>query len=346
MRIVCQFALAALLGCASMAGQTTGYTQTNLVSDLAGVATSTDSRLVNPWGLSRPSAASAAEAHWWAADQTTGVTTLYDANGNIVPLAVTIPPAAGTGTGSPTGTVFYNKNFVFVTLDGTISQWFAGQAPANPGTGCYKCHVSSATIKVNHSSLGAVYTGLTVANNAGVEMYYAANSTGGVEAYDTSYNPVPLNTGAFVDPKIPASYKPFGIQSVGSKIYVTFSQSYPQPGGFVDAFDPTGKLLLRLQQGSFNEPWGIAKAPSNFGTLSSMLLVGNVGSGWIAAFNPSTGKFAGFLSDSTGAPITNVGLWAIYFGAGNTDSGPTNVLYFNAGIQGYQHGLFGAITAN
>lgn len=336
---------AALLVCGCAAAQTTGYTQTNLDSDIAGLAVGTDSRLVNPWGLSRPAEATAVEAHWWAADQATGVSTLYDADGTVVPLAITIPPAA-TGTGSPTGTAFYNKNFVFVTLDGTISQWFAGEKPAVPGTGCFKCHVSSATIKVNHASLGASYTGLTVANNGGVPMYYVANSTGGVEAYDTSYNPVPLSAGAFVDPKLPASYKPFGIQSVGSRIYVTFSQPFPAPGGFVDAFDPTGKLLLRLQPGSFNEPWGIARAPSNFGALGNLILVGNVGSGWIAAFNPRNGRFVGFVNDSTGNPITNTGLWSIYFGAGNTDSGPTNVLYFNAGIQGYQHGLFGAIAAN
>jgi uncharacterized protein (TIGR03118 family) len=319
------------------------YTQTNLVSDM------TESQLVNPWGLSRPSLPGAAEAHWWAADQHTGVSTLYDANGNIVPLTVTIPPASGTGPGSPSGTVFFQKNFVFATLDGTVSQWFAGSSPSNPGTQCAKCHTTSAIIMVNHSATGAVYSGITVANNGGVPMYYLANSapSGSVEAYDTSYNPVTLAPGAFVDSTLPAGSRPFGIQSVGGRIYVTFLPAGSTAGGWVDAFDPTGKLLLRLQNGSwFNEPWGIAHAPSNFGLFSNALLVGNTGSGSIAAFNPSTGKFVGFLKNSTGTVITNPGLWAIYFGAGNTDSGPTNTLYFNAGIQNYLHGLFGSITAN
>lgn len=115
----------------------------------------------------------------------------------------------------------------------------------------------------------------------------------------------------------------------------------------MDAFDPAGKLLLRLQTGAwFNEPWGIAHAPSGFGLFSNALLVGNTGSGEIAAFNALTGKFLGVLEDSTGAAIINPGLWAIYFGSGNTDSGPTNTLYFNAGIEHYAHGLFGSITAN
>ena len=339
-----------LLVCLSAGGQdaaTNSYTQTNLVSDVPGMALSTDPSLVNPWGLSRPSQPTAGEAHWWAADQATGLTTLYDANGSVVPLVVTIPPASGAGAGSPTGTVFYNKNFVFVTLDGTISQWFAGTTPSQPGPGCARCHVTTATIKMNNAGAGAVYTGITVANNGGVPTYYAANSTGGVEAYTTSYNPVALPAGAFVDSNIPTSYKPFGIQSVGSKIYVTFSRPFPSPGGYVDVFDTTGTLLLSLQHGNwFNEPWGIAKAPSNFGAFSNTVLVGNVGNGAIAAFNPNTGKFLGFLKNSSGAVIVNSGLWALSFGTGNADTGPTNVLYFNAGIQGYQHGLFGAIAAN
>jgi uncharacterized protein (TIGR03118 family) len=324
---------------------TNSYTQTNLTSDVSGVAPTTEPLLQNPWGLSRPTGATAKEAHWWAADQRTGVSTLYNADGSFVPLTITIPPASGSGTGSPTGTVFFNKYFLFATLDGTIQQWFAGSKPSPAGTGCYQCHTNKAVIMVNHASAGAVYTGITAAKNGTVEMYYAANSNGGVEVYDTSYNPVTLAAGAFVDPKIPAGYTPLGIQSVGSRIYVTF-YSATLGGGFVDAFSPAGKLQLRLQHGWFDEPWGIAKAPSNFGFFSNMLLVGNTASGWIGAYDPTTGAFKGFLNDSTGSTITNLGLWAIFFGAGNTDSGPTNTLYFAAGIQGYAHGLFGAITAN
>jgi len=316
------------------------YTQTNLVSD------QTEPLLVNPWGLSRPSSPNAGEAHWWAADQKTGVSTLYNADGTFIPLTITIPPASGTGTGSPSGTVFSNKNFVFATLDGTISQWFAGTTPTKPGTGCFKCHTNTAVVMVNHSSTHASYTGITVANNGGVPTYYAANSNGGVEAYDASYNPVALAPGAFTDPKIPAGYTPFGVQSVGKRIYVTFFSIAQGVGGYVDAFDTTGKLLLRLQQGWFDEPWGIAQAPANFGAFSGMLLVGNTGSGWIGAYSPSTGKFQGFLNDASGNAITNSGLWAISFGTGNVDAGPTNTLYFNAGIGNYAHGLFGAITAN
>jgi uncharacterized protein (TIGR03118 family) len=334
--------VAALLWCAGAWAQdtaTNSYTLTNLITN------QTDSHLVNPWGLSRPSSASATENEWWTSDQATGLSTLYDANGAAVSLVVTIPPASGTGTGSPTGTVFNANNFLFATLDGTISNWNANTKPAKSGTSCAQCHVTSATIMVNHSAAGAVYTGLAVAKNAtsGAATYYAANNNGGVEAYDTSFNPVTLS-GAFVDPNIPPAYKPFGIQAVGAKIYVTFYNG--SSGGYVDAFDTNGNLLLSLAQGEFSEPWGIAQAPAGFGAFSQTLLVGNTHSGLIAAFNPSTGALVGILKNSSGQRITIPGLWGIEFGDGNTESGPTTTLYFNGGGNNNTTGVFGAIAAN
>ncbi len=335
------------------------YTVTNLSSDIPGMAATTDSNLVNPWGLSRPASSSLKENEWWAADQVTGVSTLYDANGAVVPLTVTIPSANGTSTGSPTGTVYASLNFVFVTLDGTISQWVSGTAPngntsvpknfvhpVKPET-CTGCHVTNAVLKVNHSSLGASYTGVTVASNAGAQTFYVANSNGGIEAYDSNFNPVTLAAGAFTDINIPAGYTPQGIQAVGQRIYVTYNPQDPATGGYVDAFSPAGALLLTLQTNApYNQPWGIAQAPSNFGAFSSTLLVGNNGSsGTILAFNPKTGKYVGTLKNSSGQSISIPGLWGLSFGDGNTESGPTSTLYFNAGIDNSTHGLFGAIAS-
>src|ERR1700722_13966214 len=301
---------------------TNSYLQTNLVSDIAGKAPNTDAHLANPWGLSRT-----ASSYWWAADEGSGVSTLYDGSGNIQTLVVTVPPASGTGKGTPTGTVAIGSAFVFVTLDGTISEWTSG---------------NHAVIKVNNSTAGASYTGCTLASNGGVTTLYVANTggVGGVEAYTTAFSPVTLMPGAFVDPNVPAGYKPYGIQSAGGKIWVTFTDGTGAGNGYVDAFDPTGKLLLSLAHGTFmNQPWGIALAPANFGAFSKLLLVGNTGSGMIGAFNPTTGAFEGFLKNSAGKAITNSGLWAIYFGGGGL-SGPTTTLYFTAGIDNQMKGLF------
>src|SRR2546423_4149718 len=85
----------------SAVGLAQHYQQTNLVSDVPGLAQVTDSNLVNSWGLIRGPG-----TPWWVADNGTGVSTLYDGAGNIVPLVVTIPHASGTATGNPTGIVF------------------------------------------------------------------------------------------------------------------------------------------------------------------------------------------------------------------------------------------------
>jgi uncharacterized protein (TIGR03118 family) len=318
-----------LLSMAASAQDTTtnSYSQTNLVSDLSTEAPVTDAHLKNPWGLSRT-----ASSFWWAADNNTGVSTLYDGTGAPQTLVVTIPPATGTGKGSPTGTVAVGSKFVFVTLDGTISEWSSGK---------------KAVIKVNNSANNASYTGVTVAKNNGVETLYVANRSGSVETYNaTTFAPITLAAGAFTDSTIKAGYTPYGIQVVGAKIYVTFSNPKTGAGGYVDSFTTAGTLSVRLQQGRFDQPWGIAQAPASWGKFPHALLVGNVGSGWIGAYNATTGNFEGFLQNSSAQDITISGLWAIYFGGGGADNGPTTTLYFAAGINNYADGLFGTITPN
>jgi uncharacterized protein (TIGR03118 family) len=350
MKIVCA-AIVLLALCLAAGAQINSYTVTPIVDNTQ------DPFLINPWGLSRPVSSSLGENEWWAADNATGYSTLYYANKSgpqsLAPLVIAIPSASGIGHGLPTGTAYNaalgpgpgKENFTFATLDGTISNWNAGQRPSPGGTGCYACHVNSATIMVNHSSAQAAYTGLTLTTNTTTHAptYYAANNQGGVEAYDAaSFIPVPLS-GNFSDPKIPAAYKPFGVQAFGSVIVVTFYNGIS--GGYVDAFDTNGNRKGRLAQGSFSEPWGVALAPANFGAFSNMVLVGNTNSGWIAAFDPKTGAFKGFLKDAGGNLIAIPGLWAISFGNGNPESGPTNTLYYNGGGR-YTTGVFGAITAN
>jgi uncharacterized protein (TIGR03118 family) len=331
--------------------QTNSYTVTPIVNNTQ------DSYLINPWGLSRLSNSGLNDNEWWVSDNGTGYTTLYYANKSgsqsLAPLVITIPTANGTGIGSPTGTAYNSgtgpgpgpNNFTFATEDGTISNWNAGQKPLS-GSSCSGCHVTTTTIMVNNSSKGASYFGLTLATNATSKKpaYYASNFNGGVEAYDATTFALLTLSGKFTDPSIPAGYKPYGIQTVGSKIWVTFFNG--ASGGYVDAFDTNGNLKLRLARGSFSAPWGIVQAPASFGAFSNMLLVGNASSGEIGAYSPTTGAFQGFLEDSTGAPIVIPGIWGISFGNGNKDSGPTTTLYYNAGGDQYNIGTFGAITAN
>lgn len=348
----CALAMAIFSFAVCGAGAQNAYTVTPIVNNTQ------DPFLINPWGLSRPAKSTSSDNYWWASDNATGFTTLYfaDKSGaqSLAGLVISVPSATGAGKGTPTGTA-YNAavgpgpgadNFAFATLDGTISNWNAGARPNPIGTGCYKCHVTTTTVFVNNSSKGASYTGLAQATNATTKAptYYAANHKGSVEAYDgATFAPVTLS-GKFHDPSIPSAYKAYGIQSIGSKIWVTYFNG--ASGGYVDAFDTNGNLKQRLATGSFDEPWGIAMAPATFGAFSNMLLVANTTSGMIAAYSSTTGTFQGFLEDSTGAAIVIPGIWAISFGDGGKVNGPTTTLYYSAGGNIYNTGVFGAITAN
>ena len=328
------------------------YIQTNLVSDVPGLAQITDPNLVNSWGIAHPPT-----GPWWVADNGMGVSTLYNGTGVPFPagnpLIVTIPPpAGGTDPSTPTGIVFSGgldfevapgktATFIFVTEDGTISAWNRTVDPNN------------ATLKVDNSP-GAVYKGATIAKKGNANVLYVANFSGGtVDVFDTDFNQIDLSAGAFTDKSIPAGFAPFNVQNIEGRIFVTFAQQDAQkhdnldgPGvGFVDVFDPGGNLLMRLKNGNWMDaPWGITLAPSNFGRFSEHLLVGNFGSGQIAAFDPEEGNFQGLLRSTDGKPITIDGLWGLGFGNG-ANAGPVNTLFFAAGINDEQHGLFGAITS-
>ena len=56
------------------------FVQTNLVSDISGLAMATDPNLVNPWGVSFNATTG---SPFWISDQATGLWTLYVSAGNI-----------------------------------------------------------------------------------------------------------------------------------------------------------------------------------------------------------------------------------------------------------------------
>jgi uncharacterized protein (TIGR03118 family) len=184
---------------------------------------------------------------------------------------------------------------------------------------------------------------------------------GRVEVYDSAFKRVHLGDGdhdgdddQFQDERIPHSFAPFGIQNVGGDLYVTYAKRDPVTNddvkgaglGYVDVFSPSGRLLQRLEHGPWlNAPWAVALAPGDFGAFSHNLLVGQFGSGEIAAYDVVTGKFLGKMLDSvSGMTLAINGLWGLSFGNG-AGSGPLNSLFFSAGIDDEAHGLFGNLTA-
>lgn len=315
------------------------YTQTNLVSDVPGVAAITDPNLKNPWGVSF-----SRTSPFWISDQATGFTTLYDGAGNIASLVVSIP-AIGVPSG-PTGQVFNGTSsfnlpngmpaaFLFDTLDGQLLGW-----NGNPLTTA----VNVATTP------GAIYTGLANGSVGSANYLYAADNTGHIDVFDTNFTNVTGTTfaGKFVDPNALTGFNPFNIQNINGNLYVTYakvnSMGVGQPGGFVDEFDSSGDLLKRIAtSGALNAPWGITLAPSKFGSLGGDLLIGQFGNGQILAYDPVSNAFLGTLNGKGGTPIDNPFLWALEFRTGGTHVN-LDGLYFTAGYNNQADGLFGVIA--
>ncbi len=328
------------------------YKQTNLVSDGAVPAGLTDPQLKNPWGI-----AAFPGGPFWIADNGTGLSTLYDGTGNPQPpqhpLVVTIPPPKGSpGTmAAPTGIV-WNPNgqqflvqpqlaalFIFATEDGTISAW-------NPTVSLQKAQLEADNSQVG---AGAVYKGLALANNSGGVFLYATNFRAGtIDVFNSKFQQVKLS-GSFTDPHLPPGYAPFGIALLDGNLFVTYAlqdsakhDDQKGPGhGFVDVFDTDGNLITRFaSRGPLNSPWGMARAPLNFGPASGMFLIGNFGDGAINVFD-SRGNFRGQLRDPYRHTIHINGLWSIAFGI--AASATPNTLYFTAGINDEADGLFGSL---
>jgi uncharacterized protein (TIGR03118 family) len=318
-----------MLLCSSASAQ---YAATNLVSNLAKKATHQDTLLQNAWGI-----AYAPGGAFWVSDEADGWSTLYDGSGNKQSLEVEVPTANGTGSGSPTGLVYNGSNefaidgwvseFIFATLDGSIQGW----SSFNP----------SSTL-VAATSSGAMYTGLAITSHASGNSLFAADAANNkVDIYDGTFQ----LTGSFTDSTIPAGFAPFGIQDISGQVYVTYAATDGGTGGYVDIFTESGTFVQRLiSKTHLNQPWGLAVAPSNWGTLSGTLLIGNnVAAGEINGFNLSTGKFVGTVKTSAGKVIHVNGLWGLEFGGGSMLNGNTNQLFFTAGpkcVDGY----FGVIN--
>jgi uncharacterized protein (TIGR03118 family) len=321
-----------ILGVASAAAARApnAYTRVNLVSDQPGHAQVTDPNLVNAWGL-----AAGPSTPLWVADNGKDVATVYagavaGSAPMIAPLVVTIPGGKPTGQVFNASTAFGGARFIFSSEAGRITAWSSG-----------------ASAQTKAKIRGAIYKGLAI---AGRRLYATDFHHGRVDVFDSNFNRV-AHPG-FRDRQIPAGYAPFGIQKLGTRIYVTYAKQDADreddasgPGrGFVDVYSQSGHLRRRLvKRGKLNSPWGLVVAPRGFGAFSRNLLVGNFGDGAINAYS-RTGAFRGRLRASSGRPIAIPGLWGLQFGNGTF--GDRHALVFSAGPAEESHGLLGVITAS
>ena len=333
------------------------YKQTILVSATQAEGKNPlDPDLKNPWGIARGTG-----SPWWVSDNATGVSTLYDGLGAKQGLRVTIPATLPATVGSPTGIVFNGSNdfavttgnpgvFIFVSIDGTISAW-------NPSVDLHNA------IQKVPGSTKSVLTGATIAQIGNKRYLYVADlEAGQITVYDTNFKAVEFSEEAFHADDVPTGFAPFNIQNIGGNLYVAYAKqdkaktfvTFGAGLGLVNVFSPEGRFLMQLQHGTwFNAPWGLTLAPSDFGTFSHKVIVGEFGNGHLSAFDAVTGEFEGELKDQNNAVISIGGpgaLWALAFGDGTPTSDPdplnqpANVLYFTAGPNFPNGGLFGTLT--
>jgi uncharacterized protein (TIGR03118 family) len=331
------------------------YVQTDLVSDIPGLAAITDPELHNPWGISHN-----ATSPFWVSNQGTSTTTLYrvTASNDVMKAApagtngnIAIPPG-GIGAVGPTGQVANTNtssfpvgnggngtsaNFIFANLNGTISAWNAG-----------------ATALPQVTTPGALYTGLAI-NQAQTQLYVANSAgTGSINVFNSSFAPVSLGAGSFATPAAISTLGlvPFNVQDINGSVYVTYApagrtaqQNAVMGAGAVAIFNESGTLQRTMVGGPLAAPWGVALAPTGFGQFSGDLLVGNFSfiNSEINAFDPVSGIFEGTIPIDVGSGNMSGGLWALAFGIGGNNGSP-NTLYFTDGINGETDGLFGAIT--
>lgn len=324
----------------------TRFAVTNLVSDGSVPALSTDANLVNPWGL-----AASPTGPFWVSNNGTGTSTLYNTSGAKLGLTVSLPEPA-----NPTGIVFNGQAgqfnitaggktgssvFLFATEGGMIDGW----APSVAATQAVRAFNGSSM------GLGAVYKGLATATHGGNAYLYATDFRNGlIEQFDGSFNLVR----SFTDPSVLAGYAPFGAQVINNQLFVTYALQDGDKeddvagagNGYVDIFDLDGAFVRRLvdQDGQLNSPWGMAIAPSSFGSFAGDLLVGNFGDGTISGFDLATGTFDGRLLDTSGNPLVLGNLWGLLRGNGG-NGGDADKIYFTAAVENEAHGLFGSIAA-
>jgi uncharacterized protein (TIGR03118 family) len=330
------------------------YAATSLVEDLAGgTALVIDPQLTNPWGL-----ALGATSPMWVANNHSETSTLYNGNGVITPIVAHFAATAGV-TFDPTGIVANTStdfvigngttsaaaNFIFDGEGGSIAGWAGAVDTAN-------------AITVFTATDGAVYKGLAIANNGTGNFLYAADfKNGKIDVFNATYTEQPAANFAFSDASLPAGYGPFGIQALTTgtttRIYVAYAKhdtSNPAeeaPGaglGIVNVFDTNGVFVKRLvaENGKLNAPWGLTLAPSDFGTLSKALIVGNFGDGKIHGYDVDSGRYIGELNDGTGAAFAVPGLWGLTFG-NDAANQPHATLFFAAGTNDEVNGRYGRI---
>jgi uncharacterized protein (TIGR03118 family) len=253
--------------------------------------------------------------------------------------------------------------FVFVTEDGCINAWSSNTAVA----------MSASPVIINYSKtaphlpsrVNCVFTGAALTNNAftsdafakagGNHLFAADIRNGIIRVFDSKWTDV-TERYHFQAPTTVGHLSPFNVLDLSGHLFVAYAEFDPDSDegqeqvvgaglGHVVEYNEDGTLVRDFNSpGVLNVPWGMAIAPANFGAFSNDLLVANFGDGTISAFDLRSGDFVGYLRDPDTKIISIDGIWGLTFGNGYS-LGDAGALYFTAGPNNEEDGLFGRLNA-
>src|SRR5262249_8636114 len=155
-------------------------------------------------------------------DNATGVSTVYDGNGNLL-LTVTIPGGANTGiTFNPSATDFQipcgappppptPATFLWATENGIIAAWR------------FACGSTAVTIPSTAIPNG-VYKCIAIAGNGDQDFRLSVADLFNekIQVFDSNFMPTTV-PGGFVDPNLPPGFAPFNILNLEGNLYVAYA---------------------------------------------------------------------------------------------------------------------------
>jgi uncharacterized protein (TIGR03118 family) len=255
-----------------------------------------------------------------------------------------------------------SAKFVFVTEDGCINAWSANTVVSMKTAPVIIDYSKTAKWMPYHAN--CVFTGVALTNNAadseaygkagGNHLFAADIRNNAIQVFDNQWKDV-TSSFHFQTPESVGGLHPFNIVDLDGHLFVAYAEFDPNSDegqeqfagaghGHVVEYNEDGTLVKDFfaGHGVLNLPWGMAIAPATFGAFANHLLVANFGDGTISAFDLATGDFAGYLRDADTKIISIDGIWGLAFGNGHS-LGDANALYFTAGPNNEQDGIFGRL---
>lgn len=302
-----------------------------LSSDLPGLAKNQDPGLINSWDLIKE-----CSSYWISNTGAANVKLLNKCGLTLKTVTVNFSeeiPLPDTPTGLTrnlskgfivdNGSSSASSEWIVVTRSGRIHGYSPLVDPDN------------AILTVNNS-LDSSYTGVDQHD----DLLYAANfGKGTIDVFNFNWDQL---APSFSDPSLPLGYSPFNVSIIDDIVYISYafkSGDDPVAGaglGLVNSFTLDGTFISRVIDagGELNIPYSVVEGPKCIEKLDKKLIISNVGSGELTVYNLA-GTLESKLTLCNGNSVSVVGIKGLVSGK--------DKIYFAAGIESEEHGLFGVI---